>query len=90
MTQEQIEKELGKFGYSIGNAVDVEILISEIIPKILKNNASNMKGVILNDVWAFCEKEFKADFEEDSIGGKFKKGLSDRTEKFVNELVKKI
>ena len=30
------KEELGKFGYSLGNSIDVQILIDEILPQIFK------------------------------------------------------
>ena len=48
-----------------------------------------LKNLILNKLWDFCEKEFGADFENDHIIGKgYKNGLSDRTELFVENLIK--
>ena len=52
---------------------------------------SNLKNIILNELWDFCEKEFKADFENDYIQGYGSKtGMSDRTEIFVEHLIKVI
>ena len=55
------------------------------------NSKHQIKQLILNKLWDFCEKEFGADFENDYIKGKGSKtGLSDRTEVFVDHLIKSI
>ena len=87
------KKELAKHGYNKGNSIDVEILVEEILPNLLIKNKKekNIKNIILTSLWDFCEKEFNADFENDYINGVgVKKGLSDRTEKFTENLCKKI
>jgi hypothetical protein len=87
------KQELAKYGYNKGNSIDVEILINEILPALFAQNQqpSKIKQLILTELWDFCEKEFKADFEEDYINGYGSKtGMSDRTDKFAERLAKKI
>jgi hypothetical protein len=87
------KQELAKFGYNKGNSIDVETLISEILPAIFAQNRqpSETKQLILSELWAFCEKEFKADFEQDYINGYGSKtGMSDRADKFAERLAEKI
>jgi hypothetical protein len=84
---------LAKYGYNKGNSIDVEILINEILPDLFieKQKTSELKQVILSELWNFCEKEFNADFEADYINGYgCKTGMSDRTDKFAGALAKKI
>lgn len=59
---------------------------------INQNNPSfRLKQIILKELWDFCEVEFGADFENDYITGKGSKtGLSDRTDVFVEHLIKSI
>lgn len=86
-------EELAKWGYSKGNSIDVETLIFEILPDLLKikKEGLDFKSTILLELWDFCEKEFNADFEEDWINGYGSKtGMSNRTEKFAEKLSKKI
>ena len=87
------KKELAKFGYNKGNSIDVETLIDEILPELfkIKKESLQFKNTILIELWTFCEKEFKADFENDYINGYGSKiGMSERTEKFAEKLSKKI
>jgi hypothetical protein len=87
------KQELAKYGYNKGNSIDVEILINEILPVLFAQNQQppEIKQLILTELWAFCEKEFNADFEEDYINGYGSKmGMSDRTDKFAEHLAKKI
>jgi hypothetical protein len=87
------KQELAKYGYNKGNSIDVEILINEILPNLFteKQQPVELKQVILSELWSFCEKEFRADFEEDYISGYgSKSGMSDRTDKFAGALAKKI
>ncbi len=50
-----------------------------------------VKQIILIEFWKFCEKEFKADFENDYITGRgSNNGMSDRTDIFAEYLSKKI
>ena len=84
------KKELAKWGYNKGNSIDVESLINEILPEIF-NKKIDVKQLILSEMWNFCEKEFNADFEVDYINGYGSKtGMSNRTEKFAEQLEKKI
>jgi hypothetical protein len=84
------KQELAKYGYNSGNSIDVDVLINEILPKIFNNSKStDLKQKILHELWAFCEKEFGANFEVDWINGYgSKSGMSDRTEKFAEKLSK--
>lgn len=87
------KEELSKYGYNKGNSIDVEILINEILPNLFikKQQPTELKQIILSELWSFCEKEFNADFEEDYINGYgCKTGMSDRTDKFSGDLAKKI
>lgn len=85
------KKELSAFGYNLGNSIDVEILISEILPKIIEGKKTESKNIILWNLWEYCEKEFKADFENDYINGYGSKtGMSERVEKFANKLSNKL
>ena len=87
------KEELAKYGYNLGNAIDVEILINEILPNLFieKQQPPELKQIILSEIWGFCEKEFNADFEADYINGYGSKtGMSDRTDKFAGVLAKKI
>jgi hypothetical protein len=87
------KEELAKYGYNNGNAIDVEILINEILPNLFieKQQPPELKQVILSELWSFCEKEFNADFEADYIHGYGSKtGMSDRTDEFAGALANKI
>jgi hypothetical protein len=87
------KQELAKYGYNKGNSIDVETLIDEILPALFVKNQQPLetKQLILSELWAFCEKEFKADFEQDYINGYGSKtGMSDRADKFAERLAKKI
>jgi hypothetical protein len=54
-----------------------------------KKKSIELKQLILSELWEFCEKEFLVDFENDYIKGQdYNKGLSDRTECFVEHLIK--
>lgn len=86
-------EELAKYGYNKGNSINVEVLINDILPNLFieKQEPSQLKQVILSELWNFCEKEFRADFEADYINGYGSKtGMSDRTDKFAEALAKKI
>jgi len=57
----------------------------------LNNPIFQIKQFILTEIWDFCEKEFKADFENDYVLGKGSNtGMSDRTELFAEYLSKEI
>jgi len=87
------EKELSKMGYNKGNSIDVETLVNEILPNLFtkKEKSTELKKLILSELWVFCEKEFNADFEADWINGYGSKtGMSDRSEEFSKTLEKKI
>lgn len=60
-------------------------------PINLNNPSFRFKQLILNELWDFCETEFGADFENDYVTGLgYKFGLSDRTDIFVEHLIKTI
>jgi hypothetical protein len=86
-------KELAKYGYNKGNSIDVETLVNEILPQLLekKQDTLELKQFLLTEFWSFCEKEFRADFENDYIGGYgCKNGMSDRTDVFAEHLSKEL
>jgi hypothetical protein len=83
------KKELGALGYKKGYAIDVEMLIDEILPQIFSNHQKELKTTIQTEIWSFCEREFRADFEDDYVLGRgSNNGMSDRTELFVDHLIK--
>lgn len=79
----------------VADDCDYELLeqIELVLPKLEAKDPDpkKLKAKILKEIWAFCEKEFKADFENDYIGGYgSKSGMSERTERLADRLLKKL
>lgn len=59
------KRELSKYGYNIGNSIDVEILVSNILPKMFENLHS--KDDVIKILEKFIEHPTKPGYKRSDV-----------------------